>query len=252
MSDPNQPPPYPGPEQPPADPSAYPPPPSTYPPPSAYPTQPPEYPTPPPAYGQQQPPPPGYGQQYPPAYGQPQYGAPQYPQNPYGQAPYYPPAQNPYVHWGLRFAGLLLDSLLVFPAYIVASIGFAMYDDATLTTDTQNLGLGLAIGGWVIMLAFGIWNGILRQGRTGSSLGKQWVGIAVVSEQTGTPIGGWRTFGRSWVHILDALPCLLGYFWPLWDNKRQTFADKIMNTIVVKRAPTQPQMPAYPTPPQQY
>jgi len=227
VSDPN-PPQYPGPYPPPA---------------------PPQYPTQPPAY----PPPPGYGQQYPPPpYGQqPQYGVPQYPQDPYGQA-YASPPQNPYVHWGLRFAAYLLNYLLLLPGFIIGAIGEAMAEDPTLTTDTQNLGIGIALVGYLCAAAFFIWNEIVRQGRTGSSLGKQWVGIAVVSERTGTPIGGWKTFGRYLLHILDALPCLLGYFWPLWDDKRQTFADKLMNTIVVKRAPAQPQLPGYPAPPQQY
>jgi uncharacterized RDD family membrane protein YckC len=26
---------------------------------------------------------------------------------------------------------------------------------------------------------------------------------------------------------------LLGYLWPLWDDKRQTFADKICSTVVL-------------------
>ena len=36
-------------------------------------------------------------------------------------------------------------------------------------------------------------------------------------------------------HVLDSLPCYLGYLWPLWDAKRQTFADKIMSTVVVEQ-----------------
>jgi uncharacterized RDD family membrane protein YckC len=39
--------------------------------------------------------------------------------------------------------------------------------------------------------------------------------------------------GRSFVHIIDGIPCYLGYLWPLWDAKKQTFADKIMGTVVV-------------------
>ncbi len=41
------------------------------------------------------------------------------------------------------------------------------------------------------------------------------------------------SFVRAILHILDALPCLIGYLWPLWDSKRQTFADKIMGTVVI-------------------
>jgi hypothetical protein len=36
-------------------------------------------------------------------------------------------------------------------------------------------------------------------------------------------------------HILDSLPCYLGYLWPLWDAKRQTFADKVMGTVVIEQ-----------------
>ena len=46
--------------------------------------------------------------------------------------------------------------------------------------------------------------------------------------------GGWRCFGRDLLHILDLLPLWLGFLWPLWDARRQTFADKIMKTVVLK------------------
>jgi hypothetical protein len=42
-------------------------------------------------------------------------------------------------------------------------------------------------------------------------------------------------FVRQICHILDALPCYLGFLWPLWDRKCQTFADKIMHTLVVNQ-----------------
>ncbi|MCZ4498817.1 MAG: domain containing protein [Marmoricola sp.] len=184
--------------------------------------QPPSYPG-----GQQQPPPlPVYGQT-PPPYPAPTYPAPTYPVQGYGPTP------SPYAHWGLRLAGYLLDSLLTTPALIVAEVGVAMADDPGVTSDTQAIGVVLAVVGFTFLAGFSIWNTIIRQGRTGSSLGKKWVGIAVISEQTARPIGGWPTFGRSLLHILDALPCYLGFLWPLWDKKKQTFADKIMKTVVV-------------------
>ena len=39
--------------------------------------------------------------------------------------------------------------------------------------------------------------------------------------------------------ILDAV-AYVGYLWPLWDDKRQTFADKIMRTIVIDLPPQAP------------
>jgi hypothetical protein len=59
-------------------------------------------------------------------------------------------------------------------------------------------------------------------------------GTKLVSATTGQSIGGGMGFGRAVVHILDGLPCYLGYLWPLWDSKRQTFADKIIGTYVLK------------------
>jgi hypothetical protein len=34
---------------------------------------------------------------------------------------------------------------------------------------------------------------------------------------------------------LDSLACYVGWLWPIWDSKRQTFADKIMKTVVVRQ-----------------
>lgn len=38
---------------------------------------------------------------------------------------------------------------------------------------------------------------------------------------------------RQLAHVLDTLICYLGYLFPLWDAKRQTFADKLMSTVCV-------------------
>ena len=40
-------------------------------------------------------------------------------------------------------------------------------------------------------------------------------------------------FVRQLAHIVDSLVCYLGWLWPLWDSKNQTFADKIMSTVVI-------------------
>ena len=65
-----------------------------------------------------------------------------------------------------------------------------------------------------------------------ATLGKQMVGI-LISEEDARPIGALLTFVRSLVHVLDGLACYIGYLWPLWDPKKQTFADKIMKTAVL-------------------
>jgi hypothetical protein len=57
------------------------------------------------------------------------------------------------------------------------------------------------------------------------------------------PIGGGMCFLRSILHIVDTIPCYLGYLWPIWDGRKQTFSDKIMSTYVIHA--TQGQPPPY-------
>ena len=57
--------------------------------------------------------------------------------------------------------------------------------------------------------------------------------------ETGQPIGGAQGIVRYFAHILDSITCLIGYLFPLWDEKRQTFADKVMKTVVLKDQPKQ-------------
>ena len=80
-----------------------------------------------------------------------------------------------------------------------------------------------------------MWNYCLKQGRTGYTIGKGVLGIKLIKQDTGQPMGAGLSFVRQLAHIVDALPCYLGYLWPLWDAKRQTFADKIMGTVVIEQ-----------------
>ncbi len=58
------------------------------------------------------------------------------------------------------------------------------------------------------------------------------MGIRLVNGQ-GETIGSGAGIGRKFVHIVDSIVCLLGWLLPLVDDKRQTIADKLMQTYVV-------------------
>lgn len=70
-------------------------------------------------------------------------------------------------------------------------------------------------------------------GGQGQSLGKKALGMMLLSEETGQPIGTLNAFLRDICHIVDSIICYVGYLFPLWDPKRQTIADKIMKTVVI-------------------
>ena len=96
------------------------------------------------------------------------------------------------------------------------------------------VGTGLIVFGVVVYLGLILWNACYRQGTTGASLGKQALGIRVMREADGQPQGFWASLGRLLLHGIVDGSCYLGYLWPIWDAKKQTFTDKIMSTVVVK------------------
>ncbi|MER8184047.1 RDD family protein [Kitasatospora sp. NPDC094015] len=206
-------------------------------------------------YGQQPPPPPGYGypQQAPPpapGYGYPQqapppapgYGIPPqqgyaYPQQPGGGYPNAGAVQNFYAGWGSRVVAFLIDHLLIgLIPYIVV---FAALTPSVTTTysgtgypHTETTGTGGYYAG-ILLANVLIWAGIAAMKATGQSIGQKAVSIRMVRESDGQKLSFGAAFGREALHILDGF-CCIGYLWPLWDAKKQTFADKIMGTVVVK------------------
>ncbi|MEW2303529.1 RDD family protein [Streptomyces sp. NPDC006655] len=151
----------------------------------------------------------GYPQQQP---GYPQQGGYGYPQQGYGATP-------PYANWGQRFLGTLVDGLVFLVPYILV----------LFSSKAAVLGV---IGG-LAFLGLAIWQ-LIQEGRTGQTIGKKALGIRLLKEATGQPIGVGMAFVRRIAHVLDSLACYLGWLWPAWDSKRQTFADKVCGTIVIR------------------
>jgi Mce-associated membrane protein len=74
-------------------------------------------------------------------------------------------------------------------------------------------------------------NRLLLPTATGWSLGRAIFGIAVV-DRDGQPLGLWRLLIRDLAHLLDTVPLLLGWLWPLIDRRGRTFADLLVGTEV--------------------
>jgi len=192
---------------------------------------------------------------------QPSYSTQQpYAAQPYSPAPatvgYAPPPVwvppvpvYPYAHWGRRVGAYLIDFAPAYVAMIPFWIGYVLFYVRVIQVTTGGAP-GSAAGlfgelvrpalvwmsvGFVLMLiAFGWqwYNRWLIAGRTGQSMGKRVLSTKLVAEVNGQPIGAVNAFLRDLLHILDGVADL-GYLWPLWDAKRQTFSDMIMKTVVV-------------------
>jgi uncharacterized RDD family membrane protein YckC len=129
--------------------------------------------------------------------------------------------------YGQRVGGFLID--IGIPGGLLAVVliaAFATRDLAVIVV--------VHLVAAVVALAFLLWNGGHLQGRSGQSLGKRALGTRLVRARTGEPVGFRRAVGRLVAHLLNGLPLGLGYLWPLWDEQRQTFADKVCDTVVVQ------------------
>lgn len=155
--------------------------------------------------------------------------------------------------YGQRVGAMLLDVLVSLVPWLVAG------PFAWLTAERTQSPLGhtnvmtTTAGDWAVLAALAlqvlVWvaNRWVVQGRTGQSVGKRVLGIRLADARglgalgsvagaagpAGGPVGGGRTVGRELAHVLD-WPGSLGYLWPLWDPLRQTFADKVTGTVVVR------------------
>ncbi|UNO40321.1 RDD family protein [Streptomyces sp. MST-110588] len=196
-------------------------------------------------------------------YGYPQQAAP----SPYGAQGGMPGpgmgmgAPQGYASWGARVGAFLLDYLIVglIPT-ICGSLAFFTalgaaheaipdtsycrdpqcvtdaFDRAAASSSTAGFTMGallLILLGSLAGLIGGIFI-LVKEGSTGQTPGKKAMNIRLVSEATGQPIGFGMAFLRRLCHIVDALPCYLGFLWPAWDEKGQTFADKFVGTVVVR------------------
>lgn len=147
-----------------------------------------------------------------------------------------------YARWGRRVAALLIDNLPGYVAAVPVLIGYLpvyralLHGDLTARPSWTTLVVGMVL--YVASLGWVVYNRILRAGRTGQSIGKRVMGTWLVGELDGRPVGALNAFLRDLLHILDGV-AYVGYLWPIWDEQRQTFSDKIMRTAVV-RTPVPP------------
>lgn len=126
-----------------------------------------------------------------------------------------------------------------FAAVVVDSILLALVNTVLAGVLGSTRGLGLSV-----VVSF-IYYGYMEGGPSGQTVGKKVLDIRVVQMSDGGPLGWGTALLRHLCSYLSSLPCLLGYFWMLWDDEKQTWHDKLSSTVVV---PTE----AWPPPPDSF
>lgn len=121
---------------------------------------------------------------------------------------------GPRASFGERLIAAIIDSIVVSLAtFALGKVGF----------------FGSVVG-FVVSYGYYVY---LEGSPSGQTVGKRAMSIRVVGMHTGTTIGYGGAFVRVIGKIVSAIPCLLGFFWMLWDPERQTWHDKFADAVVV-------------------
>jgi uncharacterized RDD family membrane protein YckC len=168
----------------------------------------------------------------------------------------------PYATWWSRVGSRIIDGLILFvPRLILVYVVLLNFDSSlrggrglffTQAGDFfHSVEIAFPIVGALGILYFVLFNGL----GTGQTLGNRAAGIAVRDATTGEAIGIARSFARSLVRTLLYaallipavvkvpipslilwIPGLTNDLFPLWDSRRQTLADKVARSVMIKVA----------------
>ena len=135
---------------------------------------------------------------------------------------------GPLASFGDRAVAWFIDFGIILVGYVVVAIVGFVFGAISST-------LGRLIGGlgYVAMVAVLVYLYYV-QGEEGGTPGKRMTGLKGVKLVDGQVTGGGMGIVRQIAHAIDGAICYIGYLFPLWDPQRQTLADKIVGTVVLR------------------
>jgi uncharacterized RDD family membrane protein YckC len=146
-----------------------------------------------------------------------------------------------YAPWWQRVSAYLIDISAVLTAILTVAAPIFVLAGFRDTSLSHSEAAWFTVALLAATLVVGTAYFIVFEGRTGQTWGKQALGLVVLAED-GTPCGYGRATSRellgrvliggfAWLLVL---PGLLSYLAALWDPERQTWHDRIGQTIVVR------------------
>ena len=135
--------------------------------------------------------------------------------------------------WGRRVSAQLIDVGLL-------AVGEGIAIGIIAVAGLHGIGgLILTVALLVIPALFYAWQAVVRQAAVGQTIGKARVGISLVDDVDGLSPTEATCLRRFLAHVVD-LVSLVGFFRPLWESERKTFADSYCHTRVIEGVPLLP------------
>lgn len=155
------------------------------------------------------------------------------------------PTGTGYASWGVRVGAALLDALPVLMV-LLATVPYGLYQalrdtriDAAsglLVGEVHVGGILIVLAGLALGLVVDVVNRVVLLGRRGQTIGKKVVGVRTVDEGRPEPIGVGRALLRlvvAWGIAFFPFGTFVDLLWPLWDDRKQTLHDKVVNSVTV-------------------
>lgn len=131
-----------------------------------------------------------------------------------------------------RFLAFLIDWTLIVLLSMAAFVSGIRQINLDYSYDLDGLFLVL-IQVYLVLLFFASTYFLFLLGYSGKTIGKMLLKIKVVKEN-GQDIGFYESTKRWFGYMISIAPLFIGVLWALFDKKKQSFHDKIANTIVIK------------------
>lgn len=143
-----------------------------------------------------------------------------------------------YASFGKRFLANLVDSLILGTVFFLINFVLGMVGSIVAGPkggwgSPSLLNPALLSLNYVLTSLLEVGYFVYFIGRWGQTPGKKVLNIKVIRLDD-QPIGYLNAFLREIVgKLLSSIVFLLGYFWMIWDKKKQTWHDKIAGTVVI-------------------
>ncbi len=132
-----------------------------------------------------------------------------------------------------RYAGFWARALAMLVDLIIIMVLLVLVVMSMVFTGILTLGLvvptlpAVVLDISLLVLVIVLWT------KYGATPGKMMLHIVIVDQDTGKVPSVGQAVIRYIGYIVSTIPLLLGYFWVIWDDKKQGFHDKLADTVVV-------------------
>ncbi|WP_170762255.1 RDD family protein [Ruegeria lacuscaerulensis] len=146
-----------------------------------------------------------------------------------------PEALVSYAGFGVRFAAMLIDAVII--SLITIPLSLSIYGNHYFDNPDIIVGPADFLINWVAP-AFAV---VVFWVTLSATPGKIVLKLKVVDAETGEKPSLGQAIGRYLAYFLSFIPLCAGYFWVLLDPRNQGWHDKLAKTVVVvERKPAEP------------